>query len=250
MPDAAGGSTERFSTLGEAISLAASELNVRVDIDPAAALAASRCLIPYFNEALLLRPVLADDDPVLDEIEVFFAASEAPVRVLLSAWPTPALEGGGWQLAGHPAFVVRTPGVELRDYFHTSSANSPGSENAGSAAVPLARPLLTAPFALPKKLAASQKPSVIRLAAFAAPQVLKYLGTAKVDAAKAQVQNIASILDLYDPDRSQAVVNLGRIRTWEAFIDVLSGAAGAQEAKGGAGLRILNISKIATGAVT
>jgi general secretion pathway protein G len=35
------------------------------------------------------------------------------------------------------------------------------------------------------------------LAAFAAPQVLKYLGTAKVDAAKAQVQNIASILDLY-----------------------------------------------------
>jgi len=37
--DAAGGSTERFSTLGEAISLAASELNVRVDIDPAAALA-------------------------------------------------------------------------------------------------------------------------------------------------------------------------------------------------------------------
>lgn len=35
------------------------------------------------------------------------------------------------------------------------------------------------------------------LAAFAAPQVLKYLGSAKIDAAKAQVQNIASILDLY-----------------------------------------------------
>jgi general secretion pathway protein G len=35
------------------------------------------------------------------------------------------------------------------------------------------------------------------LAAFAAPQVLKYLGGAKTDAAKAQVQNIASILDLY-----------------------------------------------------
>jgi general secretion pathway protein G len=35
------------------------------------------------------------------------------------------------------------------------------------------------------------------LAAFAAPQVLKYLGSAKTDAAKAQVQNIASILDLY-----------------------------------------------------
>ena len=35
------------------------------------------------------------------------------------------------------------------------------------------------------------------LAAFAAPQVLNYLGPAKTDAAKAQVQNIASILDLY-----------------------------------------------------
>lgn len=35
------------------------------------------------------------------------------------------------------------------------------------------------------------------LAAFAAPQVLKYLGSAKSDAAKAQLQNIASVLDLY-----------------------------------------------------
>ncbi len=35
------------------------------------------------------------------------------------------------------------------------------------------------------------------LAAFAAPQVLKYLGSAKSDAASAQIQNIASILDLY-----------------------------------------------------
>src|SRR5262245_13938823 len=35
------------------------------------------------------------------------------------------------------------------------------------------------------------------LAAFAAPQVLKYLGRAKTDAARAQVQNIASTLDLY-----------------------------------------------------
>jgi general secretion pathway protein G len=35
------------------------------------------------------------------------------------------------------------------------------------------------------------------LAAFAAPQVLKYLGRAKTDAARAQVQNIASILDVY-----------------------------------------------------
>lgn len=35
------------------------------------------------------------------------------------------------------------------------------------------------------------------LAAFAAPQVLKYLGGAKTDAANAQIKNIAAILDLY-----------------------------------------------------
>src|SRR5919106_5784031 len=35
------------------------------------------------------------------------------------------------------------------------------------------------------------------LAAFAAPQVLSYLGRAKTDAARAQVQNIAGVLDLY-----------------------------------------------------
>ncbi|MEL6962022.1 MAG: type II secretion system major pseudopilin GspG [Pseudomonadota bacterium] len=35
------------------------------------------------------------------------------------------------------------------------------------------------------------------LAAFAAPQVLKYLSSAKTDAAEAQIKNIAAILDLY-----------------------------------------------------
>jgi len=35
------------------------------------------------------------------------------------------------------------------------------------------------------------------LAAFVAPQVLKYLSKAKTDVARAQVMNIASILDLY-----------------------------------------------------
>lgn len=35
------------------------------------------------------------------------------------------------------------------------------------------------------------------LSAFVAPQVLSYLGRAKSDAASAQIQNIASIIDLY-----------------------------------------------------
>jgi general secretion pathway protein G len=35
------------------------------------------------------------------------------------------------------------------------------------------------------------------LAAFVAPQVLNYLGKAKTDVARAQIMNIASVLDLY-----------------------------------------------------
>ena len=52
------------------------------------------------------------------------------------------------------------------------------------------------------------------LAAFAAPQVLKYLGTAKTDAARAQVQNIASILDLYR-------LNVGSYPSEENGLDAL-----------------------------
>ncbi len=54
----------------------------------------------------------------------------------------------------------------------------------------------------------------------------------------------ASILDLYDPDRSQAVTHLGRIRTWDAFASEILTNAAALKAIGGRGLRIL------TGTVT
>ena len=80
----------------------------------ALALAASRCVVPYFNEALLLRPLRDADDEVLGEVDRFFAASDAPSWVILSAWPTPALDARGWELVGHPAFVVRTPATSLR----------------------------------------------------------------------------------------------------------------------------------------
>jgi hypothetical protein len=43
-----------------------------------------------------------------------YEAAGAPAWVLLSAWPTPALQHRGWDLVGHPAFVVRTPGASLR----------------------------------------------------------------------------------------------------------------------------------------
>jgi hypothetical protein len=70
---------------------------------PDVALAASRGVVPYFNEALLLRPLRSGADAVLDEIDRFYASSDAPGWVLLSAWPTPPLDVRGWNLVGHPA---------------------------------------------------------------------------------------------------------------------------------------------------
>jgi MoCo/4Fe-4S cofactor protein with predicted Tat translocation signal len=49
----------------------------------------------------------------------------------------------------------------------------------------------------------------------------------------------AAILDLYDPDRSQTVLNLGKISTWSDFLKGMAGALSAQAALEGAGLRIL-----------
>ncbi len=49
----------------------------------------------------------------------------------------------------------------------------------------------------------------------------------------------ASVLGLYDPDRSQTIVSAGAIRTWDAFLATTRPALAAQESKGGAGLRIL-----------
>ena len=54
----------------------------------------------------------------------------------------------------------------------------------------------------------------------------------------------ASVLDLYDPDRSQAVMHRGRISSWVSFLAALGEAREAQILAKGAGLRIL------TGAIT
>lgn len=54
----------------------------------------------------------------------------------------------------------------------------------------------------------------------------------------------ASILDLYDPHRSPAILNLGKIGTWSAFVDEVAIVRSAMEALEGEGLRIL------TGTVT
>lgn len=49
----------------------------------------------------------------------------------------------------------------------------------------------------------------------------------------------ASILSLYDPDRSQTPKNMGRISSWDAFAKALTELIAIQRAKKGAGLRIL-----------
>jgi hypothetical protein len=69
----------------------------------------------YLNEALLLRPVTSADDPVLDVVEEFFAASDGRLVMLLSPWPLPDLSARGWQLGGHPMFMIRSPGPVLHE---------------------------------------------------------------------------------------------------------------------------------------
>ncbi|MFN7976176.1 MAG: TAT-variant-translocated molybdopterin oxidoreductase [Acidobacteriota bacterium] len=49
----------------------------------------------------------------------------------------------------------------------------------------------------------------------------------------------ASILDLYDPDRSQVVTHNGAISTWDHFVEAMKGPMTAQKGLGGKGLRIL-----------
>jgi MoCo/4Fe-4S cofactor protein with predicted Tat translocation signal len=49
----------------------------------------------------------------------------------------------------------------------------------------------------------------------------------------------ASILDMYDPDRSQNVTYEGEIRNWEAYMDAIGGPLNSQRALQGSGLRIL-----------
>jgi molybdopterin-containing oxidoreductase family iron-sulfur binding subunit len=49
----------------------------------------------------------------------------------------------------------------------------------------------------------------------------------------------ASVLGLYDPDRSKTLTNLGEIRPWSAFLGAVRAALTAQQPLKGAGIRIL-----------
>src|SRR5579859_2611175 len=49
----------------------------------------------------------------------------------------------------------------------------------------------------------------------------------------------ASILGMYDPDRSQAVIHLGDVAPWADFVREIKGPLAVQKGLGGAGIRIL-----------
>ncbi len=49
----------------------------------------------------------------------------------------------------------------------------------------------------------------------------------------------ASVLNLYDPDRSRTVIERGDVKTWSAFVAAMQAAITSQRALQGAGLRIL-----------
>jgi MoCo/4Fe-4S cofactor protein with predicted Tat translocation signal len=49
----------------------------------------------------------------------------------------------------------------------------------------------------------------------------------------------ASLLGLYDPDRSQSVISIGELRSWQGFLTAIRGPLSAQKALQGAGIRIL-----------
>ena len=49
----------------------------------------------------------------------------------------------------------------------------------------------------------------------------------------------ASVLTLYDPDRSHNVINRGEVKTWGALVAALQSAVNASKGAGGAGLRLL-----------
>ena len=73
----------------------------------AVAMADANGPVPYFNQAILLRPISSIDDPVLDQLTDFYRGATGRMRMLLSLWPTPDLSSRGWSLVGHPAFMVR-----------------------------------------------------------------------------------------------------------------------------------------------
>ena len=92
----------------------------RVAKAPGVVLTDSGIDLPYWNQAVLQRPLAGPEDELLDRIDDFWAGERGRVSTLLSAWPTPDLAPRGWNLMGHPMLVVRAPGR------HDTTTTRPG----------------------------------------------------------------------------------------------------------------------------
>lgn len=79
----------------------------RHDRTEAVAMADANGPVPYFNQAILLQPLVSATDATLDLLAAFYGGASGRMRTLLSLWPTPDLSSRGWSLVGHPAFMVR-----------------------------------------------------------------------------------------------------------------------------------------------
>jgi hypothetical protein len=97
--------TEGFADLTETLGRAGGQPTVRTDDFVAYD---SHAPFPFVNAAVLRRPVLRSDDPVLDEISDFFEPDDAATPFLVwSATPMPSLVDRGWSLMGHPPLMLR-----------------------------------------------------------------------------------------------------------------------------------------------
>lgn len=67
----------------------------------------------FLNNALSLQPPDATDaDDLVSRVEEFFAAGTGGRYAWFNPWPTRDLRSHGFELAGHPPFMLRPPGGE------------------------------------------------------------------------------------------------------------------------------------------
>jgi len=83
------------------------------------------------NWAVLLRPILDRDDPLVDEIAGTFPPGRP--HTIVGPWPTPDLTHRGLILIGHPPFMLRPPGpatpiADVEGFVVTEAVDGPSLE--------------------------------------------------------------------------------------------------------------------------
>ena len=69
----------------------------------------------FLNNALSLQPPEATDvDELVNRVETFFRAGRGGGYAWFNPWPMPDLGRGGFELGGHPPFMLRTVGGTAR----------------------------------------------------------------------------------------------------------------------------------------